>query len=203
MPAGLQPQSHIQQIAAGLLPTGAPASTGLGPSHPLDTSVHKMAAAAGSWMQTHGVAHGAGVYSAERTAFRCPGSKCSRGRWKFLWIKPGAEARRAVWVGSALPPHPVPHPLLRPRHHRHHRALPFMPPLRDPSSKAPRSPPSPHSLLWPGRGGLDPLPKFGRGYRRRGGLSQTGGPSDLQVLLCEMGSTGRTRQAVCRACLWV
>jgi hypothetical protein len=63
------------------------------------------------------------VCFAEGTAFPCLGSKGSRSRWKFLWIKCWAEARWAVWVGSMLPPRPL---LIRcfPS-----SAYPFMPPL--------------------------------------------------------------------------
>ena len=47
------------------------------------------------------------VCFAEWTASRCPGSERSRGRWKFLWIKHGAEARWLFGL-AALPPHPAP-----------------------------------------------------------------------------------------------
>lgn len=107
-------------------------------------------------------AHGSGlrscVYFAERTAFRCPGSERSRGRWKFLWIKHGAEARWAVWVGSAPSPSRS-SPALPPSSPGH----PFMPP-----SWAPSSPPSSGASLTPAgpeQGSLGPLPESGRGCR--------------------------------------
>lgn len=98
------------------------------------------------------------VYFAERTAFRCPGSERSRGRWKFLWIKHGAEARWAVWVGSAPSPSRS-SPALPPSSPGH----PFMPP-----SWAPSSPPSSGASLTPAgpeQGSLGPLPEPGRGCR--------------------------------------
>lgn len=151
--------------------------------------------------------------------FRCPGSERSRGRWKFLWIEHGAEARWAVWVGSGLPPHPVPHPLPPPSSPEH----PFMPPLGVPSP-FPRPPPPALRALprfpgpgggwpcWPRGGSLGPLPKFGRGRRTKGdrvgrpapwGPLQAGAPSDLRILVCETGAIVQTRQAVCGVCLWV
>lgn len=45
-----------------------------------------------------------------------PGSECCRGRWKFLRIKHGAEARGLFGL-AALPPHPGPGPHSSPGRH--------------------------------------------------------------------------------------
>lgn len=69
------------------------------------------------------------VCFAEGTAFPCLGSKGSRSRWKFLWIKCRAEARWAVWVGSVLPPRPL---LLRRFPPSAHPFMPLLPGLPPP-----------------------------------------------------------------------
>lgn len=88
-----------------------PPPPGRGPRCSPAVGRHKMAAAAAS---PGTLAHAAAavrscVYFAEWTASRCPGSERCRGRWKFLWIKHGAEARGLFGL-AALPPHPVPGP---------------------------------------------------------------------------------------------
>lgn len=116
---------------------------------------------------------------------RRPGSEL-QGRWKFLWIKPGAEARWAVCVGSARPPHPVPHPLRPPSPPGSHSCIL--------SSARPSTAASPPSRLWPGPGSLHPSPCLeepggGGGGDQEGLLPgepfSNGGHSDLQLLLWE------------------
>lgn len=145
--AGPRPQARTRR-AGGLLPPGPAAGAPAWPS------------GRPKWLTRPflpgTLAHGTGpaecVYFAEWTASRCPGSERSRGRWKFLWIKHGAEARWLFGL-AALPPHPVPRPHSSP-------GRPFMPrsrPLLRPSSCWPRA-------GWPG-----PPSRAGKRLRDEGG----------------------------------
>lgn len=115
-----------------------------------------------------------------RLAARAP--SC-RGRWKFLWIRPGAEARWAVCVGSARPPHPVPHPLRPPSPPGFHSCAS---PPPGPSTAA-----SPPSRLWPGPGGSHPSPSLEEPVEWGGGLGGRGGDQE-GLLPGNLSPTGAT-----------
>lgn len=163
------------------------------PGPTLAVGIAKMADAAVSNRRKHtGVAVRSCVYFAERAAFRCPGSQCSRGTWKFLWIKHGAEARWAVWVGSA--PSPPRSSSAAPTHPRH----PFIPLLLGPSSTPAQGPPPSLTPVAQSRGASTPSPSLeeaaGQGRAGWEGLVSNGGPSDLQIFIHEMGANVQTRQ---------
>lgn len=157
MPAGPRPQGHTRR-AGGLLPARGPRAWALTPPWP--SGMHKMADAAVSNRDARTWQRPAELCLFCRAdGLSLPGFRALQRQMEiFVDYKHGAEARWAVWVGSAPSPSRS-SPALPPSSPGH----PFMPP-----SWAPSSPPSSGASLTPAgpeQGSLGPLPESGRGCR--------------------------------------